>query len=264
MPIKELDATPELRDNPSLKDFNDLPTLAKSFIETKAFVGSSIRPPGPDASPEAKKEFYEKLQKHAPDLVPLREGDAEAEKLVWGKLGRPGKRDEYVFKAPDGVELDIEALRDAAEAGGLTKKQFEALATKTAAGAQARALATQKDRDALKTEWGTAYETKLKNAAALAQKAGLPEAVVGAIMAGKLNSSQLKTWDFLATAIGAEGSEMARQGRNGSGSETLTRAETEARFKEVQRHPAYMNASHPEHETYVQKGIELMKVLHPG
>jgi hypothetical protein len=138
MPLKELDAAPELRDDPSLKDFNDLPALAKSYKEQKAFIGNSIRPPGPDASPEARKEFYEKLQKHAPDLVPFRDGDAEAEKVVWGRLGRPDKREAYEFKVPDGVDINIEALRDAAEAGGMTKGQFTKLAEKAVAGAQQR------------------------------------------------------------------------------------------------------------------------------
>jgi hypothetical protein len=205
MPLKELDANPELRDDPSLKDFNDLPTLIKSYKEQRAFIGASIRPPGPDASPEARKEFYEKLVKHAPDLVPLREGDAEAEKVVWGKLGRPTKREEYAFKPPDGVDINLEALRDAAETAGLTKAQFTKLAEKTAVGAQRQALETQKDRDALRTEWGTAYETKLKNAAAVAQRMGQPEAVVGAIMAGKVPSAALKTWDAIASAVGKEG-----------------------------------------------------------
>jgi hypothetical protein len=178
MPLKELDAAPELRDDPSLKDFNDLPALAKSYKEQKAFIGNSIRPPGPDASPEARKEFYEKLQKHAPDLVPFRDGDAEAEKVVWGRLGRPDKREAYEFKVPDGVDINIEALRDAAEAGGMTKGQFTKLAEKAVAGAQQAALATSKDREALRTEWGAAYETKLKNAAAVAQRLGQSEAVV--------------------------------------------------------------------------------------
>jgi hypothetical protein len=210
MPLKELDAVPELRDDPSLKDFNDVATLAKSHKETKAFVGSSIRPPGPDASPEARKEFYEKLVKHAPELVPLRDGDAEAEKVVWGKLGRPEKREDYAFKVPDGVDINLEGLRDAAEAGGLTKAQFTKLAEKAVLGAQAQALSTQKDREALRTEWGAAYETKLKNAAAVAQKMGQPEAVVGAIMAGKLSSGALKTWDAIAVAVPGEGSRARR------------------------------------------------------
>lgn len=260
MALKELDSVPELRDDPSLKDFNDLPTLAKSYKETKAFVGSSIRPPGPDASAEARKEFYDKLVKHAPDLVPMRDGDAEAEKLVWNRLGRPAKAEEYVFAAPDG--LDLNGLRESALAAGLTKKQFETLATKTVAGHQASQLATQKDRDALKAEWGAAYDTKLKNAAALAQKAGHPPEVVGAIMAGNLKSAQLKTWDYFATAIGSEGAGVAGQPASPPAG-ALTPAEAQARFREVQGHPAYFDRKHPEHDVYVDKGRQLMQMLHP-
>lgn len=262
MPLKELDAVPELRDDPSLKDFNDLPALAKSYKETKAFVGSSIRPPGPDASPEARKEFYEKLSKHAPDLVPIREGDAEAEKLVWGKLGRPSKREEYEFKPPEGVDINLEALRDAAETAGLTKAQFTKLAEATAKGAQVQALQFSKDRDALRTEWGAAYETKLRAAAAVAQKMGQPEAVVGAIMAGKLPAGTLKTWASIAAAVPGEGGVPGNNG-NGGGGNVLMPDEAEMRFKEVQNHPAYFNRNHPEHEVYVRKGFELQKMLHP-
>lgn len=262
MPLKELDAVPELRDDPSLKDFNDVATLAKSHRETKAFVGSSIRPPGPDATPEARKEFYDKLTKHAPDLVPLREGDADAENLVWGKLGRPAKREEYAFKPPDGVDINIEALRTAAETAGLTKGQFAKWAEAVVKDVQAQALTTQKDREGLRTEWGAAYETKLKNAAAVAQKMGQPEAVVGAIMAGKLPSAALKTWDAIAVAVPGEGHGPANQ-PGGGGQGVLTPAEAEARFREIQAHPAYFNRSHPEHEVMVSKGSALMKQLHP-
>jgi hypothetical protein len=260
MPLKELDATPELRDDPSLKDFNDLPALAKSYKEQKAFVGSSIRPPGPDASPEARKEFYEKLVKHAPDLVPLREGDAEAEKVVWGKLGRPAKREEYEYKPPDGVDINIEGLRDAAEAAGLTKSQFSKLAEKTAAGAQKQATEFRKESDALKIEWGAAYETKLRNAAAVAQKLGQPEAVVGAIMAGRISAGALKTWDAITSAVGKEG---GLPPAGGGGGNVLTRAEAEARFREIQANPAYFNRNHPEHDALVQRSMDLMKQLHP-
>jgi hypothetical protein len=259
MPLKELDATPELRDDPSLKDFNDLPSLAKSYKEQKAFVGSSIRPPGPDASPEARKEFYDKLVKHAPDLVPLREGDVEAENLVWGKLGRPQKPEEYEYKPPDGVELDIEGLRSAAVEAGLTKAQFKKLAGATAAGAQRLSGEQQKDRDALKVEWGNAYEQKLQGAAAAAKQFKQSDALVGAIMAGKVSSGALKTWDAIAKAVGGETKLPTGQGGGGA----LTPAEANARFIEVQNHPAYTNKNHPEHDAYVQKGLKLMEQLHP-
>jgi hypothetical protein len=262
MPLKELDAVPELRDDPSLKDFNDLPTLAKSYKETKAFVGSSIRPPGPDASPEARAEFYKKLITHAPDLVPLREGDAEAEKLVWNKLGRPDKPEGYAFQVPAGVELNLDPLRQVAIKTGMTKGQFNELAKAAVVEAEGQKLSTQKDRDALKQEWGAAYETKLKNAAAVAQKMGVPEEAVGAIMAGKLKSNQLKIWDTVATAVGTEGSGPIGQ-KGGGGGEVLTPDEAQARFREVQAHPAYFNKSHPEHDALVEKGFALQRMLHP-
>lgn len=262
MPLKELDAVPELRDDPSLKDFNDLPTLAKSYRETKAFVGASIRPPGPDAAPEVKKEFYEKLQKHAPHLVPLDEKDEAAMNLVWGKLGRPTKPEEYVFQPPAGVNINLDALREVAVAVGATKAQFEKMAARVVAAAQNETVASQKSAEALRAEWGAAYETKLKAAAATAQKLGQPPEVVGNIMAGKLSATTLKTWDAIASAVGTEGKgPMGQVG--GGGGEVLTPAEATARFREIQAHPAYFDKRHPEHDTYVEKGFALQKMLHP-
>lgn len=263
MPLKELDAAPELRDNPSLKDFNDVSSLAKSFVEQKAFVGNSLRPPGPGASDAERQDFYKKLTTHAPHLVPVVEGDAEAEKVLWGKLGRPDKPEGYDFKPPAGVEVDLEGLRTAAVAGGLTKKQFEALAAKTVAGVQAQSATQQKEVDALFTEWGTAKESKLKAAAALALKSGQSETVAGRILAGKMSAQQLKTWDFFATAIGSESKEIAGQGGN-KGGEGMTRDEAQRQFAEIQRNPAYFNASAPDHQQLVDRALALQGLLNPG
>lgn len=263
MALKELDAVPELRDDPSLKDFNDVQALARGFKETKAYVGGALRPPGPNASDAEKADFYAKLQTHAPHLVPVKDGDAEAEKALWGKLGRPAKRDEYAYKPPDGVDLNIEGLRDAAEAAGLTKKQFEALAKRTVDGIVATSGKQREELTALRTEWATAYDTKLRNAAAVAAQMGESEAVVGAIIAGKLSVSALKRWDAIATAIGKEepqngGIPPANQ-RGG-----MTRDEAERQFKEIQRNPGYFNVHAPEHEQLVKEGARLMGILNPG
>jgi hypothetical protein len=180
--------------------------------------------------------------------------------MVWAKLGLPAKREEYVAKVPEGVDINVEALRDAAEVAGLTKGQFEKLVAKTVQGAQAVQLQYTKDRDALRAEWGPAYETKLKNASAVAQKMGEPDTVVAAILGGKMPSSALKRWDIVATAVGKEGTLPAN---GGGGQQGLTAAEVQARFREVQTHPAYFNKNHPEHDVYVQKGFDLQKQLHP-
>lgn len=262
MALKELDADPALRDDPSLKDIPDVVTLAKTYRDTKAHVGSSIRPPGPNASDAEKQEFYAKLTTHAPHLVPVKDGDPEAEKALWNKLGRPADRKGYDYKVPDGVELNMEALRDAAEAAGLTKGQFEKMAAKTVVLVQAGATKQAADIAGLKTEWATAYDTKLRDAAAVATKLGQPETVVAAILGGKLSVAALKSWDAVAQAVGKE------EGQNGGirtdGRGGMTREEAQRQFNEIQRNEAYFKASHPQHDELVKRAAELMTLLNPG
>lgn len=264
MALKELDAHPELRDNPSLKDFNDLPTFVKSYIETKSMVGASIRPPGPDASPEARKEFRERMQKAVPSLIDLPEGDEAAEAAVFTRLGRPAKPEEYEFKVPEGVEVDLSGLRTAAMNAGMTKKQFAKLAEATVAGAQKSAADHKTDAAALKTEWGNAYEEKLARSSALAKRMGQPDNVVAAIATGRLPASALKLWDTFAAALPGEvGHNSGNSGHNAGVNGRLTPAEVEARLNEVMAHPAYFNKNHPQHAEYAQKVPELMSQLPP-
>jgi hypothetical protein len=53
----------ELRENPTLKTIKDIPTLAKSMVETKAKVGKKGEIPGKDAPPEEVEAFYQLLGK---------------------------------------------------------------------------------------------------------------------------------------------------------------------------------------------------------
>lgn len=262
MALKEFDATPEIRDNPALKDFNDLPSLAKSYIEQKAFVGSSIRPPGPDATPEAKKDFYDKLQKHAPHLVPLVEGDAAAEAAVWEKLGRPKDETGYEFKPPDDAPIDVNSLRVVAKTGGLTKAQFQKMAEATVAGTRKQLEATKADQAALKAEWGATYDQQLKDAAGVAVKFGADEKTVANIMKGSMGSKDLKLWAAIAKAVGTEPKKLGEGGSTPPGA--LTPAEAEAQFKELQKNPGYWSRNHPDHDRLVKRGHELQGMVVSG
>ena len=253
-----------LRADPALKDIKDVGALAKSFVDTKAFVGQSIRPPGPDAGAEAKKDFYAKLQKHAPDLVPLSD-DPEAQAALWGKLGRPSKPEEYEYKAPEGVELPLDNLRQVALAAGMTRKQFEKFAEKAAEGITKQQGEAKADQAALKTEWGQAYEQKLQGAAAVAAKLNVPDPIVQQIKAGNLNSAQLKLWDSISKAMGAgEGSEVAKQGVTPQPGK-LTPAEASTQIDEIMARPdkAYWDRNHPLHKNLVKKVGELMAAANP-
>jgi hypothetical protein len=61
--VSFIDSLPEdLRSEPSLADFKDLSGLAKSYVSAQKMLGSSVRIPTEEASPEAREEFYSKLQ----------------------------------------------------------------------------------------------------------------------------------------------------------------------------------------------------------
>lgn len=261
MALKELDATPELRDDPALKDFNDVLGLAKSFKDTKAFVGTSIRPPGDNATPEARAEFYEKLKKHAPNLVPLDDKDEAAQTLVWDRLGRPKDAAGYEFKPPEGVTIDMEALRAAAVTAGFTKGQFQKFAEATVAAEQKKTDAVAADTKALRLEWGHAYEQKCQEAASAAAKLDAPAGVVQLIRDGKLPSEQLKMWAKLSAALGKEGTQISQQ--NGKQTDNVTPAEAQAQIDEIMANPAYFDRNHPQHGRLVKEVVRLGELMEP-
>lgn len=260
MALKELDTDPALRDDPTLKDFPDVMTLAKSYRDTKAFVGNSIRPPGPDATAETKAEFFTKLQKHAPNLLPFDDNDAAAQDVVWSRLGRPKDAAGYEFKAPDDVPIDMEGLRAAALATGMTKAQFTKAAEAAVTATRKNLADAAADNKALRAEWGQAYEPKLKAAAAAASKLNAPEAFVKLIQDGKLSSGQLKLWDTLAKSLGTEGTEISKQ--NGSPAPGVpTPAEAEAQIHEIMADPDYWKGGAPRHKSLVEKVLKLQALI---
>lgn len=141
----------ELRADPSLQNIADVPTLAKNYVETKrAFGMDRIAIPKDPKDPEWSN--------------------------VWGKLGRPGKPEEYEWpkiQLPEGFSLNPEGVKAfAAKAHelGLSKAQAGAL-YEFYAGTQAKAfeqMVKQSNEEAANTEkalretWGKDYDTKMQ------------------------------------------------------------------------------------------------------
>lgn len=240
-------ALPEdIRENPALKDFKDPVALAKSYLETKSLVGASLRPPGPDASPEAKEEFARKLREKVPDLVPRSD-----EKALWEALGKPSKPDDYVpgeGDVPAGVNLDMGALRKAATELGLTKGQFRALVAASAKMAEESLGAHQKESAALKAEWGAAHPEKVLAAQAAAQRAGM-----SAQEATSLSPSQLRYWANVS-AGNASGVPI----RNQEGQGTPTPAEAKEALAEIRANPGYFDTRHPDHQRLKDRAARLI------
>src|SRR5574343_475157 len=115
--------SPDLLNTSNLKNFKSADDLAKSYVELQRMVGNSVRIPGADATPEAKKEFLDKIKDL--DGVLLKDDPA-----LLDKLGRPAAPEEYAFELPEGVldidpsiNSEVEEFKKVAHELGLTKEQ---------------------------------------------------------------------------------------------------------------------------------------------
>jgi hypothetical protein len=231
MPLDAI-ADEKLRGDPALKDFVDVNGLAKSYLETKALVGASIRVPGPDAGADALAEFRGRVMKHVPDAVILPADAAELAKLepaIFERLGRPKEAKDYA--PPAGVEIPegvLAALRVEAAEEGLTKGQFAARAKRAA---ESLVKASQADKEAmagLKKELGEAFDERTAAAREVAIKLGVPKEA-----AETMPPNQLRVWANVAKSLGGEAHQVANQGSGTTGK--LTPAEARMQADEIRQ-----------------------------
>lgn len=240
---------------------SDISGLAKQFIDAQSYIGQSIRVPSAEASEEDRKAFFQKIQKHAPDLIPKPNSeDQAAMEALWTQLGRPQDPTEY--KLPEGLGAEqIGDLAKYAHEAGLTNDQFTNLVSKmaeqeTAQQQQARE-AFEADQRALKQEWGQAYQQNIEKVARLAEQTGAPEAIVAAAKNGELDSNVAKWMHSLVERLGNEGNEMV----NSQGTtQAVSPAEAQAMLSDIyaNRDHAFFNPAHPDHAAAKQKVVNLV------
>lgn len=166
--------SPDLLNTSNLKNFKSADDLAKSYVELQRMVGNSVRIPGADATPEAKKEFLDKIKDL--DGVLLKDDPA-----LLDKLGRPADPAEYAFELPEGVldidpsiNSEVEEFKKVAHELGLTKEQAAKLVNYRLGAldgileqqAQVRETAEKE----LKQLWGTEFDSKLQDAKSVLTK----------------------------------------------------------------------------------------------
>lgn len=250
----------ELKDAPGLKDFKDINGLAKSFLDTQALVGSSLRLPGPDASQEAWTEFNKKLSERVPGLV-----SSKDEEALLKAAGQPTEAAEY--KPPENVKLEeghVEQVRALAKELGLTRKQAEKVFARRAAELDDLSARIAKARVDLKAEWGTAVDERSALAIAAAEKMGAPAELIKNAKAGNLDAPAMKWLYSVAKALGpGEGNVMAREPA-ASTTPSMTPDEAEAQISELQKNPAWRNENDPRHWTLVQKMVKLVEIANLG
>lgn len=250
----------DLKADPNVAKFKSPADLAKGYVEASKLIGGSIRPPGPDASPEARQEYIKKVLETAPELIVA--GDEE---VLYKRLGRPDKEEEYELDEETAKAVDLEEARKQAKAAGLTKKQFQALAKQTANARAALADAAAKEHQALKQEWGYAHSDRVLAAAAAARKMGMDDATVAAIAAGTVPAQQLRFFYSAAKVAGVDAKEITRE-RSGEAAGRVAPAEAKAQLAEIRSRPEFWNRSlNPSlHDSLVEKVVKLTEAAMAG
>lgn len=180
------DTLPEdIKASPSIAKFETIEGLAKSYTNLEKMLG-------------------------ADKVVVPKEGDQEGWNKFYEAAGRPATPDDYGFKAPDqlpegvvyNADLD-KRIATIAHARGLNKHQAagvrEDLMKIVAEGASEsisanqkteaeRQAAIQQGEQALKAEWGTAFEQRGKVAGAAINKFLSPETIAAMDAAGLANN----------------------------------------------------------------------------
>lgn len=267
------DMIPEdLRMEPSLQDFKDVGSLAKSYVHANKMIGNSIRIPADDASDEAKEKFYNKLN-DIPDIIRITPDNKEQ---VFSKLGKPESADGYEVNLPEelgNVDADLLARsRQAAFDMNLTQEQankwieYEA---RLASDSVAQVYTPPEEAEAaLRKVWGDDYDNRFAGAQLAAQQLQerYPEDYAK-LMGGPLQNNPVlldllakSGKDLLSEGAGSVPGKMVSYG--------LSPDEAKAKINEKRSDEgfmkAYYNQSHPNHRDAVAQMDELYRKANPS
>ena len=225
-------------------------------------VGGMIRIPSQDASAEEFAAFQQKLIDKNVGLIHKPDSDdAEGMQNFYRALGAPESVDGYTI--PEGFPQDrAKQFAELALQAGISNKQFEAVMSGILGAdnevSQQMTVERENALNALKHEWGTAYDSKLERAARVAKSTEAPEGLVEAIGKGEVDAKTLRWLDKLAAAIGGESAEIRDQigGTNGQ-----TRDELAAQRDELTRKLIKETLPPTEHQRLVQKLVGLNERL---
>lgn len=243
--------SPELRDNPSIKLFNDVSALAKSFISAQSMIGA------------------DKI------VIPGKNATDEDWKGVFTKLGLPETADKYDLKFQEGVSIDkdfTEAFKKEAYAAGILPQQAQKLADwfgKTNIAAEAKTaeeLKTQRTQqiEGLKTEWGAAFDQNLQKAQQVVSELGDKDLI------DFLNKSGLGDDVRMVKLFSAIGQKFLTEGKSVGARSTnepvMTPADARKEHTNIMAnmdHP-YWKKDHPGHKAAVQEVSRLFKMMNPA
>ena len=261
----------ELRAAPALNDVADVGSLAKQFVDQQAFLGNSLRIPGPDAGEGDTSAFHQKLLEKVPGLMPKPDpSNKEIMDVVYQALGRPESAEQYVRPATEGdlpvAEGLYETFAGASHRWGLNQQQHEGIYGEVmqdqAARAQERTAEHEAEYAATRTEWGMAYNEKMQAIHATNERLDAPPELLDAIANGKINGPTAKWLDNIVKMAGGATGEMGAQ--DGGAKGVMTPAEAELQLMEIQRNPDYNSTDYAVRKPLMDKYQSLLLLAKPG
>jgi hypothetical protein len=245
----------DLRGEGALKDFTDVPSLAKAFVDTKRMVGGSIRLPPKGARPEAWDEVY-------------------------SKLGRPEKPDQYEVTPPpmpEGVPWDTGAQQQFLEHShklGLTPSQVQGVldyygdhvARSVEQAQQQTRQSAEETLKSLEQEYGPiTFQRHLATVQAFVQAEGDPELMAELERTGWGNHPAL-TRLLMRVSEDWKSDQIARGMREEdfTGMPSPTAAGEEAKKIMADMKGPYWQRNHPLHQETRQQVARLMSIAHPN
>lgn len=146
----------ELRNDPSLKDFNDVPSVAKGFVDIKKKIGAMVNLPGDGATDEDYKVYYDRIRPETPEKYQI-----ERTKLQPGQLWS------------DDME---KRFRTSAHTYGLDQRQMQGMVNfhlgEMGLARGEHVKWKEEGEAALKELWGNKYPDKMRMVARAWEKRG--------------------------------------------------------------------------------------------
>lgn len=237
----------------------DSPEAWVQKIQTDAqWRGSSIRIPGEDATPEQRAESAQRLIDKWPEVMLKPTNDENAE-YVYRALGKPDTAENY--RLGEGKQYNGEEgkLKGLAHNLNWTNAQYEAYVDAVSAEEAANLEATQQqlssDYDALRGEWGAAYDSRYAEVGKLLSTA--PEHIQQAYKDGILPTSDLR-WLYSLAQMGDESATVT--GQETEAPTRITPDEALHQLREVEATMFAMEKDDPDLPRYIQKRVDLVKL----
>jgi len=186
------------------------------------------------------------------------------------KLGRPEEATGYGIAVPEGGDPNFAAwAQDTFHSAGLSKAQSDAVTAawaefvgnKTQQSTEAAEIAVTDATNALKKEWGAAYDANVKMVDQAAAKLGMSEDQLTALNQSMGGAAAMKFVHNLATQIGDHGVDEGDSVNSGVMTPQDAQNELDALMGSKEFQEAWLDRSHPNHRNMVERKAQLARMM---